>query len=71
MAKDDAQKGLSLWELTLGEGTPKEIFSPEKLKLFKGAEGLKISHVDDEVYLTMQNGGRITEYWAVENIVQK
>lgn len=71
VAKDDAQKGLSLWELPLGEGTPKELFSPEKLKLFKRADGLKISHVGNEVYLTMQNGGRITEYWAVENIVQK
>jgi len=71
VAKDDKNKGLSLWEVPLGEGTPKEIFSPEKLKLFKGADGLKISHVGDEVYLTMQNGGRITEYWAVENIVQK
>jgi hypothetical protein len=53
------------------EGSPKEIFSPEKLKLFKGADGLKISHVGNEVYLTMQNGARITEYWAVENIAQK
>jgi Tol biopolymer transport system component len=71
VAKDDAQKGLSLWELPFVEGSPKEIFTPEKLKLFKGADGLKICHVGNEVYLTMQNGGRITEYWAVENIAKK
>ena len=71
VAKDDTSKGLSLWELPLDNNPPKELFSPEKLKLFKGADGLKISHVGNEVYLTMQNGERITEYWAVENIVQQ
>jgi Tol biopolymer transport system component len=71
VAKGDANKGLTLWELPLDNNSPKELFSTEKLKLFKGADGLKISHVGNEVYLTMQNGGRITEYWAVENIVQK
>jgi len=69
VAKDDKNKGLSLWEVPLENNPPKELFSPEKLKLFKGADGLKISHVGSEVFLTMQNGGRITEYWAVENIV--
>ena len=71
VAKDDVQKGLSLWEFPIVGGTPKELFSPEKLKFFKGADGLKISHVGDEVYLTMQNGGRHTEYWAIDNIAQK
>ncbi|MDO8928087.1 MAG: hypothetical protein Q7W54_03775 [Bacteroidota bacterium] len=71
VAKDDANNGLTLWEFPLENNPPKELFSPEKLNLFKGANGLKISHVGDEVYLTMQNGGNITEYWAVENIVQK
>ena len=71
VAKDDKNKGLSLWEVSLENNPPKELFSPEKLKLFKGANGLKISHLGNEVYLTMQNGGNITEYWAVENIVQK
>jgi len=71
VAKDDKNKGLSLWEVPLENNPPKELFSPEKLKLFKGANGLKISHLGNEVYLTMQNGGNITEYWAVENIVQK
>ncbi len=71
VAKDDTNKGLSLWELALDNNPPKELFSPEKLKLFKGADGLKISHVGNEVYLTMQNGKSVTEYWAVENIAQK
>lgn len=71
VAKDDAKIGLSLFEVPLENNPPQELFSPEKLKLFKGADGLKISHVGDKIYLTMQNGGRITEYWAVENIVQK
>jgi len=71
VAKDDIRKGLNLWEVSLDNKPARELFSPEKLKLFKGADGLKISHFGNEVYLTMQNGGRITEYWAVENIVQK
>jgi hypothetical protein len=71
VAKDDSKKGLSLWAISLDNKPARELFSPEKLKLFKGAEGLKICHLGNEVYLTMQNGGRITEYWAVENIVQK
>ncbi len=71
VAKDDAQKGLSLWEVPLDNNSPKVLFTPEKLKLFKGADGLKISHVGNEVYLTMQNGGGVTEYWAIENIVSK
>ena len=36
VAKDNAKKGLSLWELSLGNEPAKELFSPEKLKLFKG-----------------------------------
>ena len=36
VAKDDAKKGLSLWKISLGNEPAKELFTPEKLKEFKG-----------------------------------
>ena len=71
IAKNDAQKGLGIWSISLNNEPAVELISPEKLKEFKGAEGLKISTVGNDVYLTMQNGAMINEYWAVENIAQK
>ena len=71
VVNDDANKGLSLWEISLANESSKELFTSEKLKEFKGVWRLKTSNVGDKVYLTMENGARIDEYWAVENIVQK
>jgi Tol biopolymer transport system component len=71
VAKNDAKKGLGIWSISFDNESPKELFKPEQLKEFKGAEGLKISQVGNDVYLTMLNGERLNEYWAMENIVQK
>jgi len=71
VAKNDVQKGLGIWSISLNNEPAVELISPEKLKEFKGAEGLKISNVGNDVYLTMQSGEMIRDYWAVENIVQK
>ena len=71
VASDNTKKDLHLWQISLGNEPAKELFNPEKLKEFKENYRIKISNVGDEVYLTMENGKRIDEYWAVENIVQK
>lgn len=71
VATDDSKKDLHLWQFSLGNEPAKELFSPEKLKLFQGVFKIKISHVGSESSLTMENGRRIDEYWAVENIDQK
>jgi Tol biopolymer transport system component len=71
VASDNTKKDLHLWQISLGNEPAKELFTPEKLKEFKGNYRIKISNVGDEVYLTMENAKRIDEYWAIENIVQK
>lgn len=71
IASDNTKKDFHLWQFSLGNEPPKELFSPEKLKEFKENYRINISNVGDEVYLTMENGRRIDEYWAVENIIQK
>jgi dipeptidyl aminopeptidase/acylaminoacyl peptidase len=70
VAKNDSKKGLGIWSISLNNEPPKELFSPDKLNVFKDAEGLKVTQVGNELYLTMQNGARILQYWAIENIIQ-
>jgi Tol biopolymer transport system component len=48
-----------------------DLFTSEKLKPFFGASNLLMHYVNGNTYLSMQNGKRINELWAVENIVQK
>jgi Tol biopolymer transport system component len=71
VASDNTKKDLHLWQISLGNEPAKELFSPEKLKEFKEMYRIKISHAGDKAYLTMENGKRIDEYWAIENIAQK
>ena len=71
VASDNSKKDLHLWQISLGNEPAKELFTPEKLKEFSQIYRLKIRHVGNESYLTMENGHRIDEYWAIENIVQK
>lgn len=71
LAKNDSKKGLGIWGIPLNNEPPYELFKPEQLKEFKDAEGIKITQAGNEFYLTMLNGARINEYWAIENIAQK
>jgi len=48
-----------------------DLISPDKLKPFFGASNLLMHYVSGNTYLSMQNGKRIYELWALENIVQK
>lgn len=71
LAKQNASGEIEIWSAPLKPSNPTLLFSSEKLKAFKGAIGLKIQYVGQNAYLTMKDGGIITEVWAMDNIVQK
>lgn len=65
------KKSWSIWKQSLDGQEYREVISADKLKPFFGASGLMLHYVGNETYLSMQNGERIYELWAVDNIVQK
>lgn len=65
------KKNWAIWIQPLDGKEYREVISADKLKPFFGASGLMLHYVGNETYLSMQNGERIYELWAVENIVQK
>ena len=65
------KKTWSIWKQSLDGQEYREVISVDKLNPFLGASGLMLHYVGDETYLSMQNGERIYELWAIENIVQK
>ena len=64
-------KSWSIWKQSLDGQESREVISADKLKPFFGATGLMLHYVGGEIYLSMQNGEKIYELWAVENIAQK
>jgi hypothetical protein len=64
------KKTWSIWMQPLDGQESREVISADKLKSFFGARGLKLHYVGDDTFLSMQNGERIYELWAIENIVQ-
>ena len=64
-------KTWSIWEQPLDGQNYREVISADKLKPFFGASGLMLHYVGGETYLSMQNGERIYELWAVDNIAEK
>jgi Tol biopolymer transport system component len=69
--KPGSKEGWSIWMQPLDGQDYREVISADKLKPFFGASGLMLHYVGGETYLSMQNGERIYELWAVDNIVQK
>ena len=69
--KTGSKEAWSIWMQPLDGQESREVISADKLKPFFGASGLMLHYVGDETYLSMQNGERIYELWAVENIVPK
>lgn len=61
----------SIWLQPLDGQNSREAISANKLKPFFGSSGLLLHYVGGETYLSMQNGKKIYELWAIENIVQK
>ena len=64
-------KTWSIWEQPLDGQNYREVITTDKLKPFFGASGLMLHYVGGDTYLSMQNGERIYELWAVENIAEK
>ena len=69
--KPEGKEAWSIWIQPLDGMGYKEVFSADKLKPFFGASGLMLHYTKGDTYLSMQNGKKIYELWAIENIVSK